>query len=193
MANEPPKQEPAPEVKGPTPSSNPSSGAADTPTPPGKKLKMGIVGVVGGIMVVEGLAVFFGMKLLGSDPDPTVGMERGLIPTTKPWEESQEISVAKVRVLNSNGPKAMLYNVKVVTRVHHLNQAKVQEFMEGRKSTVEDAISRVIRSAEERHLAEPGLETLKRQIRHELGGLLGDDSLIEQVLIPECMPMPTGY
>lgn len=164
------------------------------PAPPAmKKGRFGTIGLVGGIMLLEGVGIFAAMKFLGSDPDPTVGMEQGLTPTTKPWEESQELLVAKVRVLNSNGPKAMLYNVKVVVRVHHQNQSKVQEFCDSRKSTVEDAISRVIRSAEERHLGEPGLETLKRQIRHELGVLLGDDSLVEQVLIPECMPMPTGY
>ncbi len=186
-AKEPAKKEAVPDAKAPA-----AAPEVDAPAP-SRKPKLGTIGLVGGIMVVEGMAIFMGMKMLGSNPDPTVGMERGLTPTTRPWEESQEISVAKVRVLNSNGPKAMLYNVKVVTRVHHSNQARVQEFIEGRKSTVEDAISRVIRSAEERHLGEPGLETLKRQIRHELGGLLGDDNLIEQVLIPECMPMPTGY
>lgn len=162
-------------------------------SPPAKKGRLGTIGLVGGIMLVEGVGIFLCMKFLGTDPDPTVGMEQALAPTTKPWEESREILVAKVRVLNNSGTKAMLYNVKVVVRVHHENQGKVEEFFESRKSTVEDTISRVIRSAEERHLAEPGLETLKRQVRHELGVLLGDDSLIEQVLVPECMPMPTGY
>jgi flagellar basal body-associated protein FliL len=69
----------------------------------------------------------------------------------------------------------------------------MKEFIENRKNTVDDVISRVIRSADERHLAEPGLETLKRQIRFELGRLIGDDKIIEHVLIPECMPIPTGF
>lgn len=177
----PAKQEaPAPEKK-------------DAAPEPAKKGKFGLVGLVGGIMVVEGVAVFMCMKFLGSDPDPTVGMEQTQVPTTRPWQESNEIMVAKVRVLNNSGAKAMLYNVKVVIRVNHQKEQRVADFIESRKNTVQDVISRVIRSAEERHLSEPGLETLKRQVRHELGALLGDDSLIEQVLIPECMPMPAGY
>jgi flagellar basal body-associated protein FliL len=87
----------------------------------------------------------------------------------------------------------MLYNVRVAVRVHFNNVERVQKFFERRASTVEDTISRVIRSADERHLNEPGMESLKRQIRYELSSLLGDDTLIEQVLIPACMPMPTGY
>ncbi|RIK64006.1 MAG: hypothetical protein DCC65_15125 [Planctomycetota bacterium] len=171
----------------------PAESAGDPKSAPATKGRFGTIGIVGGLMLVEGVGIFLCMKFLGTDPDPTIGIEQALTPTTKPWEESREILVAKVRVLNSNGSKAMLYNVKVVVRVHHENQGRVEEFFNSRKSTVEDAIGRVIRSAEERHLAEPGLETLKRQVRHELGVLLGDDSLIEQVLVPECMPMPTGY
>ncbi|OWY72448.1 hypothetical protein B7486_05880 [cyanobacterium TDX16] len=165
----------------------------EAPIAPKKKGKFGLIGLVGGLMIVEGAGIFIVMKMVGSDPDPTVGMEQALVPTTKPWAESQEIPVAKVRVLNSSGSRAMLYNVRVVVRVHNENVERVDEFIKGRAGTVEDTIGRVIRSADERHLGEPGLETLKRQVRHELGKLLGDDSLIEQVLIPDCMPMPTGF
>ena len=162
---------------------------------PKKKGKFGLIGLVdlSDVTLIPVVGIFLAMKFLGADPDPTVGMEQALVPTTKPWEESQEIPVAKVRVLNSNGARAMLYNVRVVVRVHHENLTRVEEFVKGRAGTVEDAIGRVIRSSDERHLPEPGLETLKRQVRHELGKLLGDEELIEQVLIPDCMPMPTGF
>lgn len=179
MAAEAPKPEQPAEVK---------------PEAPPKKSGRGMaIGIFGGVMVVEAALIFAGMKLFGSDPDPTVGMEVGLAPTTAPWEESQEVVVAKVRVLNSSGGRSLLYNVKVVARVHHNDFEKVKQFMEGRQSTVEDTICRVIRSAEERQLAEPGLETLKRQVRYELGVLLGDEALIEQILIPECMPLATAF
>ena len=182
MAKEPEKKEAA-EKEAP---------AAETP-PSTKNGRMLTFGIFGGIMLLEGMGIFLCMKFLGSDPDPTVGMEQGLAPTTRPWEESQEISVAKVRVPNSNGTRTMLYNVRVAVRVHYDNVERAKTFFERRASTVEDTISRVIRSADERHLNEPGMETLKRQIRYELSSLLGDDTLIEQVLIPACMPMPTGY
>jgi len=101
--------------------------------------------------------------------------------------------VASVRVPNCNGSRTLLYSVKVAARVHSKEKDEVREFLEMRKSTIEDIISRVIRSAEEKHLAEPGLETLKRQVRFELSTLIGDEHKIEQILIPECMPIPAGF
>lgn len=160
--------------------------------PPAKKGKTLTLAIVGGAMLLEGAAIFAGMKMFGHEPDPTVGMEP-LAPTTKPWEESLEMPVVSVRVPNSNGARTMLYSVKVAARVHSKERDEVKEFLERRKSTIEDVISRVIRSAEEKHLAEPGLETLKRQVRFELNTLIGDEHKIEQVLIPECMPIPAGY
>jgi len=158
----------------------------------GRRGKLLTFAVFGGVMVVEGLCIFLCMKLMGASPDPTVGME-GLTPTTRPWEEIHELPVAQVRVPNSNGARTTLYSVKVVVQVHHSEKQKVQEFLDNRKSTIEDVISRVIRSADERHLAEPGLDTLKRQVRYELSSLIGDEKIVRSVLIPECTPLPTGF
>lgn len=161
---------------------------------PAKKKKfMATIGIFGGVMVVEGLAIFFGMKLLGSEPDPTVGMMETLQTTTAPFEESKELEVAHVRVQNANGARTILYSVTIIARVHREDEETLQEFLDNRKATLSDAISRIIRSADEKHLAEPGLETLKRQVRFELSNLLGDDTIIEQILIPEFTPLPTGF
>jgi flagellar basal body-associated protein FliL len=150
------------------------------------------LGIFGGVMIAEGLAIFLCMKFLGATPDPTHGLE-GLQTTTKPWSENQEFDVATLRVLNRTGPRAMLYSVHVVITAHYSKKDHIDEFLKNRKSTVEDALSQVIRSADEKQLAEPGLETLRRQLRFELNTLIGDDKTIDQVLIPEFTPLPTGY
>lgn len=150
------------------------------------------IGIFGGVMLVEGVGIFLGMKMLGSHPDPTVGVE-GLQPTTKAVTEIQEFDVANLRVLNRNGPRAVLYSVRVVVTANFEKKSKIEEFLKSRKSTIEDAMSQVLRSAEEKYLAEPGLETLRRQLRHELNLLLKDEETIEQVLIPEFTPLPTGF
>ena len=180
-------------AENPKPPATEAAPAADTKAAPAPRGKALTFGIFGGVMVVEAVAIFLGMKMMGSEPDPTLGMEKTMETTTKPWEESQELSVAEVRVPNNNGSRTILYSTKVVIRVHHESRDKMKEFLENRKSTVEDLIGRVIRSADERQLSEPGLETLKRQIRFELSRLIGDDKVIEQVLIPECMPLPTGF
>jgi flagellar basal body-associated protein FliL len=162
------------------------------PATPKRGRPMATLGIFGGVMLAEGLAIFMCMKFLGATPDPTHGLE-GLQPTTKPWTENQEFDVAVLRVLNRTGSRAMLYSVRVVVTGHFSKKDKIDEFLKNRKSTVEDALSQVIRSADEKQLAEPGLETLRRQLRYELNTLIGDDKTIDQVLIPEFTPLPTGY
>lgn len=158
-----------------------------------KKLPVATLGLVGGLMVLEGVGIFAAMKFFGSQPDPTVGMPQ-LQVTTQPFGDSKEIEVAKVRVQNANGARPMLYAVGIDIKVPRDKEAMISEdFLKNRKATVTDAISRIIRSAEGKHLTEPGLETLKRKIRIELSNLLADDKIIEEVLIPEFTPMPLGY
>lgn len=173
------------------PKTEPPPAEAQPPAKP--KKSMATLGLFGGVMIVEGVAIFMCMKVFGAKPDPTHGVEGIVVPATQPWKESGELEVAKLRVQNSNGSRTLLVNVTVVIRVHQSEMEKLKEFLHNRKSTVEDALSRIVRSADEKHLNEPGLETLKRQFRFELSSLLNDDSVIEQVLVPECMPLPTGY
>ena len=177
------------ETEKPKPAAAEESAKSESPARKGRML---IVAVFSGAMIIEGVAIFAAMKMFGHEPDPTVGMEVAHS-TTKPWEDSTELPVASLRVPNSNGARTMLYSVKVVARVNGKERDKVKEFLEKRKSTIEDTLSRVIRSAEEKDLAEPGLETMKRKFRFELNALVGDEQLIEQVLIPECMPIPAGF
>jgi flagellar basal body-associated protein FliL len=51
----------------------------------------------------------------------------------------------------------------------------------------------VIRSSEPQDLQEDGLETLRRQIRHELSQVVGDEKMIEEILIPKCTPFKVDY
>ena len=40
--------------------------------------------------------------------------------------------------------------------------------------------------------SEPGLETLRRQVKHQLDDVIGD-GLVEEVLIPRCIPFRTDF
>lgn len=167
--------------------------AGDAAAPVKKGKSMATIGLIGGLMVVEGIGIFAVMKFFGHEPDPTVGMPQ-LEVTTQPFGESKEIEVAKVRVQNTNGARPMLYSATIDITVPSDKVAMISEdFLKNRKATVTDVVSRIIRSADGKHLSEPGLETLKRKIRFELGSLIGDEKLIEEVLIPEFTPMPMGY
>lgn len=168
--------------------------ADDATSGKSRKKPIATIGIFGGVMLVEGLALFFAMKwFFGADADPTMGMMDELTVTTQPFTESKELELAHVRVQNDQGNRTILYSVTVTVRIHHDNEKMVNDFMKNRCATINDVISRIIRSANPEHLAEPGLETLKRKIGFEVGSLLGDDQIIEQVLIPEFTPLPTGF
>lgn len=158
----------------------------------GKKSMM-TLGIFGGVMLFEGLAIFFCMRFFGATPDPTIALEQLNVPASQPWTDSSEIEVAHLRVQNVTESRTMIYSVTVAVLVHESNAEDVKKFLEVRKNTIEDALGRIIRSTDSKHLTEPGLETLKRQFKFELDKLIGSDDMIEEVLIPDCMPLQTGY
>lgn len=163
--------------------------AKDAPAPR-MRGRMMTLGLVGGVMILEGIGLFVVFKMFGAEPDPTEGMT--LQSTTRAWEQSAELPLVEIKALNSNGGRAVYYRLKVGLVVHTADLEKVRPIIERKKLTIEDLIGRAIREADERELTEPNLETIKRRLRLELGALLGDEKLIEGVLIPECMPLPTG-
>lgn len=168
------------------------SGAEADVEPTGKKPKgkMFTFGLFGGVMVIEGLAIFFAMKTFGGQPHPVEAEH--MTPTSHPATEFQEMEVANVRVPHVTGSRTTLYAMRVVALVKFDKVEDVKKVLEGKKWTVTDTVSRVIRQAAESEISEPRLETLRRKMKFELNELCGAESAIEQVLIPECMPLSTG-
>lgn len=168
-----------------------ASGGAEKDSPPKRKKSLVTIGLVVGVMLVEGVAIFGVMKMFGNEPDPTLGMGMEQT-TTNPWKEFPEVEVVRLRVENTNGTRTTLYNVTIVVTVH---TSKVEEFeliLEQRKFTIEDALSRVIQEASEVEMTEPGKETLKKKVRIELGKILHDPDMIEDVLVPQLIALPTS-
>ncbi len=162
-------------------------------SPPPKPGKAKTFGIFGGIMVVEGLAIFFAMKAFAPEPDPTMGITPELNQTTQPGGNTAELELARVRVQNTSGARTILYSVTANIVVSKDREIDLQAFLDGHRATINDVMSRILRGAEEKHLNEPGLETIKRLIRFEMNKLLGNETDIERVLISEFTPLPTGF
>lgn len=158
-----------------------------------KSGKMKTLGLFGGVMVVEGLAIFFAMKMFSPEPDPTMGMDKELTQATQPALATKELELARVRVQNTNGARTVLYSVTANIVVPSEQETEVQTFLDNHRAAINDMLSRIIRAAEDKHLNEHGLETLKRLIRFELTKMIGEDLTIERVLISEFTPLPTGF
>lgn len=155
--------------------------------------KMKTMGLFGGVMLVEGIGIFFAMKFFAPEPDPTMGMDKELTVATQPALATKELELARVRVQNTNGERTILYSVTANIVVPSEHETDVQTFLDNHRAAINDMLSRIIRAAEDKHLHEYGLETLKRLIRFELTKMMGDDLPIERVLISEFTPLPTGF
>lgn len=173
---------------GPAGAAPPNAAAETAP----KKKRFGTVAIVAVVMVVEGVALFAVMKMMGGKPEHAAAAEAAE-PVARPVLDDEEIQVVQLRALNVKSGRPVLYNLKVFVRVSADKADAIRKTFEKKRATIEDIIARIVRSAEPTHLSEDGLETLRRQIHFELGRICSEESGITEILIPECTPYPTGF
>ena len=75
------------------------------------------------------------------------------------------------------------------------NESKVKDKFKDNKALIEDRVPTIIAESDPEKLgggSEPGLETLRRQVKYQLDGIVGE-GVIEEVLVPRCIPFRTDY
>ncbi len=167
------------------------------PKPGGGKKKFAIIGLISGVMIVEGVAIFVATRFLaGSTPVPAsaAGLEggggfgeAGKGHGAPPAPTEKEVVVAQFRAMNDRTGRNIIYDVKVYGRVAGDKVEPVQKLVEEKKATIEDRMTKVIRAADPQFFKEPGLETLRRQIKHEVDAALGENNGVQEILIPSLM------
>ena len=109
-----------------------------------------------------------------------------------PGRLSVEVPIESAKLPNSRSGQLYLYDISVVATVREANAAKVKKLLADRAAQVEDHIRAIVASADPKSLAQPGLQTLRRQIRYQLGQDLGRH-LIRKLLIPKCTPFRAEF
>ena len=96
------------------------------------------------------------------------------------------------RALNTKSGRSFLYDVTIfaVTRTEH--EQLVKDTIKSREALIKDRVRTIIAQCEPEKLAEPGLETLRRQVKYQLDEILGQ-GIIDEVLVPRCIPFRTDY
>ncbi len=189
-----PKQEPAPEK------------------PKGRGLSMVVVAI---LMSVEGVGVFFLTKMLSGSPATATAVEveghgteggangggadhgangggHGDKPSAGATGAQTEIELTECRPNNKMTGKLITLKIRVSALVAAADAERAKTLVETNKARINDRVNFVVRSAEPRDLNEPGLETIKRRIKHELAKVLGDERLLQEVLIPEMLQSGSG-
>jgi len=178
--------------------------AETQPKSPSRKKPLLIVAV---LMVLEGVAVFFGTKMLAGSGPATAdaahtapsgshgggGEHGGEGAKSAPIEsEFGEIAVSECRPTNRESGRMVTFRMRVSVLVKAPELERTKGLIEINKARIDDRINFVIRSADPEFLNEPTLATIKRRLKAEFDRLLGDEHLIEEVLIPEMLASAPG-
>lgn len=195
------EKQPAPQAESATPTADAK--------PKSKKKSLIIIGL---LMALEGVGVYFGTKMLGgSGPAPADAAVEGEEGHAAPAEgghddghggdgaknapfasEFGEVLMAECRPTNRVSGKLVTFRMRVSILVKASNLEKAKGLVESNKARIEDRINFVIRSADPVFLYEPTLGTIKRRLKSEFDRLLCDDHLIEEILIPEMLASAPG-
>ena len=144
------------------------------------------VAVVGGLMLIEGVGIFVAVKYMGGGPaslsaDQAIGGDGpgGAAPG------QSELHVTDLVSFNNADGRVFVYQLSVYADVEAKHSQQIKDLIESRKNTIDDRFSKVVRAADPKYLDEPGLETMQRLFKFELDQILGDDTLIKEILFPE--------
>ncbi|HEX8340478.1 MAG TPA: hypothetical protein VF624_06175 [Tepidisphaeraceae bacterium] len=110
-------------------------------------------------------------------------------------KKSFEMSVVEFRAPNKQGGRTFLYDVSIWAVVRGTNKSKVESAIKDREALIKDRVRTIIAQSEPDKLvgaSEPGLETLRRQVKYQLDEIIGE-GLIDEVLVPKCIPFRTDF
>jgi flagellar basal body-associated protein FliL len=106
-----------------------------------------------------------------------------------------EIQVVEFRAINKARGQPLLFDVSIFAVTKGANEEKVRQTIKDRDALIKDRIRTIIAQSDPEKLgggSEPGLETLRRQVKYQLDEIVGD-GMIEEVLVPRCIPYRAEY
>ena len=177
--------------------------------------------LLGGVMLIEAAVLFAGFKVLGgSTPKVAPGAEladgkgeegsaeegsgghgeghgggSGEKPKKVDKKKTVEIQVIDFKAPNKVSGRTFLFEVTFVATTKAENEEKVKAAIKDREALIKDRVRTIIAQADPEKLmgsSEPGLETLRRQVKYQLDMIVGE-GLIDEVLVPRCIPIRTDF
>ena len=174
---------------------------ADEPAPlasrglHGKALPFAIVTL---LMIGEGVGIFVLAKAMTPGPTSVFagegGEDRASDREAQLADEADpvEIELADCRPNNKMSGKLISFQIRISILVPASDQQRAEQLVDAKRARLLDRTNFVIRSAQLIHLNEPGLETIKRRLKHEYDRVFNDRELVREVLIPEWLQSNAG-
>ena len=172
--------------------------------------------LLGAVMVLEAAVLLAGFKLLGGGPQHAAGAE---LTTSEEGEthgdghggkgetkgkgkgkagdrkKAVELNVLDFKAPNKVNGRTFLYDVSIFVVCKSEHEKQVKETLKEREALIKDRVRTIIAQSDPEKLvggSEPGLETLRRQVKYQLDTIIGE-GMIEEVLVPKCIPFRTDY
>lgn len=168
--------------------------AAESTDEPKKKSPLILFGVIGVMMIAEALGVYVLMSMGGpATSEADVELYEG-----EDEEESLvEVLLVEDRFINISTGRVWQWAATIHLKVKNKNLERVETEMAKREAEVKEGIAEIIASAQDRHLREPGRETVKRQLTAYVNDMFGVDgegeNRVERVVISRWLPTPMDF
>ena len=158
--------------------------------------------LLGVVMFVEAAVLFGGFKMFGGGPKdshgatPKDGKSASDDKNAKPDPRKLvEVLVLEFKAPNRVNGNSYLYDVKIYVSAKPDNQKALTDVITARSATIQDRVRTIISQADPSKLGggtEPGLETLRRQVKYQLDEIVGE-GMVEEVLIAKCIPYRSEF
>jgi flagellar basal body-associated protein FliL len=160
--------------------------------------------LLGAAVLIEALVLIGGFKFISGGPKTAAAVElaadtaeKGDGKTAGPVDEKApvELQLVDFRAPNKTSGRTFLYDVNIVVTTKTATGDKVKDLISAHDALIKDRVRTIIATLDPEKLgggSEPGLETLRRQVKYQLDQILGD-GLIDDVLVPRCIPFRTDY
>lgn len=174
---------------------NETNGGAGDSAGSKKKLPIKMIVMVLGLMVAEGAAVFVVLGMLSGPPE--VQAEGLADSPSDELEQIREVLIVDDRFPNHQSGRVWLWDTEIQMQVRQKNLDYAQRVLEERAAEVKTGVAQIIRTSHHKHLTEPNLDTLNRQIEEYLREVFEYDAAgkprVERVLIPKCTGFPADF
>lgn len=149
--------------------------------------------IVAGLMLAEGVAVYVGVGILGSGPTEASASElQGLEQDDR--EATEEKLLISDRFQNMQSGRVWGWQAEIYLKVRKKNMPTVEKIMERDEAEIKEGVALIFRKAQDRHLREPGLETLSRQLTAYANQLFGTDRdglpIVDRVILAKLKGTP---
>ena len=154
------------------------------------------IAIVLAVAVVEGGAFFVVVKFMGGGPEPSYGAEGEHMLAGEGQVERESLAEVVVlenfKVPNNKTGQTTIYDFDISVGVPESRQEEVLQIVKTRDAELRDRVFQIIRQARPRVLEEDDFGTLRLLLKHALSEIVGDEEVIQRVLIPRWLPIVTG-